>query len=303
MQIQNAQRAKPGERETMSVTTGAKPFGRTPVAADVTGTLEKSQADRQPDGVEAPAVEATPKDEKLSSHYANLARKEKALRAEQERNKAEKASLDAQRSEYQTNYVPKNQLKDLLLKDPTQFGITAEDLLNAGLNGPTPQNQENAALHKRIEALENQLKQTTEETKTHQNQAYEGAVNQIRSEAKLMIDSDPRFETVKERKMEEAIVELITQTWNEQNKMLSVEDAATEIENYLIEEGVKFANLPKVKQKLSPPVEIPAEKPAAPQKPQMKTLTHSVSTSGNQTLTDKQRRERAVAAFRGQLQS
>lgn len=274
-------------------------------AAPAAQPTAPAEGQRQPDTGEIPKAEAIAKDDPLSPKYAAIARREKMIRDQQRQLQREREALKAQESQYKTDYVPKSSLRDMLLKDPTQLGVTHEELLNLALNQPTPESRQTTLLEQKLQELENKIAQNENQVADRTKQAYEQAVNQIRTEAKLVVDSDPRFETIKERGAHDAITDLIVQTYEDSPEdakvLLSVEEAATEVENYLIEEGIKMANLKRVKEKLSPAPEVPAQKPEI--KPVAKTLTHAVSAQTPNRLTDKQRRERAVMAFRGQLQS
>jgi hypothetical protein len=92
-------------------------------------------------------------------------------------------------------------------------------------------------------------------------------------------------------------VELIERTFKQYGVLLSVEDAAKQVEDYLVEEAFKLTKLKKIQQRLAP-AQKPVEAKLEPQKqPQtLKTLTNAVSSSGRVSV-----RERAIAAFKGQL--
>jgi hypothetical protein len=259
---------------------------------------------RQTDIIETPAVEANTAAEHLSPKYAALARREKAIRTQQMQLQKERDAFKAEMEQIKSSYVPKNQLKDLLVQDPSQIGLSQEDLLNLALNQPTQESQFARSLESKIQQLEEKLASYETKANDRTQQAYEQAVNQIRSEAKVLIDSDPRFETVKEEGAHEAVVELIRQMYDENNVLLSVDEAAQQIEDHLLEKAIKLAGLKKVKERLNPPQapEQPGE-----QKPQIeatqgaKTLTHATSASTKKPLTEKERIERAILAFSGQL--
>src|SRR4051812_20005549 len=103
--------------------------------------------------------EATPTEEqKLSPKFAMLAKREKALRSEAQRLKAERAEWEAQKSSNQAGLVPKDKLAQQLRSDPlgffTEAGMTADEVANLLLN----QRPEDAAYRK----LQLELQQTRE---------------------------------------------------------------------------------------------------------------------------------------------
>lgn len=260
---------------------------------------------RQTSTVESTEVqEATaPKvDEALSPKFAALARKEKALRAQAQQFKAREDALKAKESEYQTSYISKSDLQKKLADDPIAFmnenGLSWDQLTQLALN-QSPQDTQIKALKAEIEALradQNNVKTTMNE---QQSKAYEQAVTQIRNDAKMLVHSDLAYETIKDTNSEEAIVTLIEETFKQDGTLLSVDEAAQQVENYLIEEGLRMARLNKVKAKLTPPSEVP--KPQLHEKQQMRTLTNAQTASAPTRLTQKDRIERAKLAFMGQL--
>lgn len=264
-------------------------------------------AQQEPLQSQAPATtEVTPEvktetESPLSPKFAALARKERALRAEAQKLKAREEAMKAQEADYSSKYIP----KDRLTKDPlgvlTEQGLTMDQITNMLLNQPGPQDQAVSRLEAKIQELEAKLqKQVTTQEET-QTQNYDRAVNQIRNEAKLLVDSDPAFETIKDTDNVEAIVELIKETYASDNIVLSVQDAAKQIEDYLIEEAMKMASLKKVKEKLTPQEVVEAQQsPAQTPQSQLKTLTNAVSAT-SKPMSNKDRRERAILAFKGQL--
>jgi hypothetical protein len=265
----------------------------------------------------APSSEPTEQSvssEPLSSQYAILARKEKALRQREQQLKArEEALKSAKPAEELPPQTPKSAEfdpskyvdKERLAKDPftvlNEMGLSYEQLTELALNAPKP---EQLALMNEINTLKNELKALkgeTENTKKtfeeSQQQQYKQAVNQIKAEARSLITHDPQFETIKATDSIDDVVELIEQTFKQDGVLLTVEEAARQVEDYLTEEAVKLARLSKIQQKLAPKPSAPEQKPtASPEKQPLKTLTNSVSSS--RTLSA---RERAILAMQGKL--
>lgn len=276
----------------------------TAVTTDITGTNQP----RQPDIGGTPEVTEAPKEDLLSPKYAELARKEKALvrkfQAREQEFKAREEALKAKEAEYQTSYVPKKSLTERFQKDPLglagEYGVGYDQIVQAALNQPDPVNQKLIA---RIEELEGRLNQGVTNQEKQQKDAYDQAVNQIRNDTKLLVDGNESFETIKETNSVDAVVELIEETFKQEGILLTVEDAAKQVEDYLVEEAFKMAQLKKVKLRLSPPLsEETALKPQPeiPQKQPMKTLTNAVSAS-SKPLNANDRRQRAILAFQGKL--
>lgn len=246
--------------------------------------------------IEAPVQEEVKKpEEELSPKFAMLARKEKSLRAQAQAIKAREDAFKVQEAEYSTKYIPKERLLKETLAVLNEQGITYDQLTGMILNQPGPQELANQKLEAKIADLESKLNKNVETAQEEKTKAYEQAVNQIRNEAKVLIDSDPSFETIKETNNVEAVVALIEETYKEDKIILSTLDAAKQVEEYLIEEAMKMVSLKKVKEKLTPQEEVKKQITA---QPQLKTLTNAVSASSTKPLSSK---ERAILAFKGQL--
>lgn len=249
-----------------------------------------------------PAPQA--QDPRISSDNArinDLERKERLIRAEARRIKEEKAQLEKEREQYKNRLSP-DEWRERFLKDPTSLGISYEDMASRYLQQPSPEEQKYIAMQREIESLRDQLKQSMESIEKGRKSSYEQAVKQISTEVSGLVDKDPQtFELIKATNSQQAVVELIKKTYESEGILMRVEDAAREIEDYLVEEGLKYAGLSKVKAKIMPPAEesAPAPEKGASLKP-ASTLTHSLQASSKPT-SERDRVSRAIAAFRGEL--
>lgn len=254
---------------------------------------------------EAPKTPEPPK-EPLSSQYAQLARKERALRAKalelKQREDAFKAKTDPQTPPQTSNGIPLEEFK----KNPWKFmqdnGVTYDQITKAALEAPTPEQQ---ALNQTIESLKAEIEtlkseQTKAKTTWEDNQKnqYQQALNQIKSEVTSLVSANPEFETIKATGSVPDVVELIEKTFQEDGVLLNVEDAAKQVEEYLVEEAYKLSQLKKIQSRLKPAqATATAASPKAPggtdpkQSQSPTTLTNAISTS-----TQLSRYERALAA-------
>lgn len=255
----------------------------------------------------------------LSSQYAVLARKEKALRAKvQQQEAAMKAREDALRqreealsvkdNEYKKGYVSKEEFS----KNPWKFladaGITYDQLTEMALN----QTKADPFVTSKLEALEAQLAAEREERKRYeqefkksqeeqQSAAYKQAIDTMRRDAESLIKANAeQYEMISSTDSVGDIIELIEQTWKEERVLKTVEEAAAEIEAYLEEEALKLSKIKKIQSKLQAPgtKTVTFKEPEAKEnkQPQMKTLTNSIGAQKPLSA-----RERAILAARGQL--
>lgn len=255
------------------------------------------------------------KDPTLSSQYAILARKEKALRQDIQRFKAQqKAFSDQQRASQaptQPAQPPSEDFKAKLQKDPlgvlSEMGFTWDDLTQRALNAPSPNelrlNQTIDKLTAKIEALESTQEGAKKSFEERQTQDYKQAIRQLTRDATNLVTSDPTFETIKATRSIGDVVELIERTFKQDGVIMSVEEAATAVEDYLVEEAFKLAKLKKIQDRLKPSTPDKAsgttatsqkQPPSSPQS-QLKTLTNNVATSRKLTA-----RERAILKFKGE---
>jgi hypothetical protein len=260
----------------------------------------------------APEVKAS--EDPISTQYATLARKEKALRAkalQQEQSlkakevaiAAKEAELKAKETEYQSKYISKDRLTQDTINALAEAGLTYDQITELMLQQSSPERQAQSAYEKRLDAKLQELeKKQTEAAKAIENQqsaSYQQALTQIKNETKQLVAVDPAFETIKETNSINDVVELIERTFKQEGVLLSVEDAARQVEEYLVEEAFKLTKLKKIQQRLTPAPKAAEEpkqesKPGAPQT--LKTLSNSIASPGKLSV-----RERAIAAFKGQL--
>ncbi len=273
-------------------------------------TVESPQVEAPAPQVETKAPESTP-DRVLSSEYAILARKEKALRARDQqlrtRELAIKASEEAKLAPKaptfdESNYISKADLQKDLFGTLSNLGLTYDQITAQAVNAPTPEQvqyqQDMKALKDELKALRGEQDNTKKSWEQQQQDSYKQAVAQIKSEANALVTHNPTFETIKETNSVDDVVELIERTFKEDGLLLTVEEAATQVEDYLIEEALKIARIKKVQQRLQPaaPAQAPQKATSQPQQQQMKTLTNSVSSTRQLSA-----RERAILAATGQL--
>lgn len=264
--------------------------------------LPKSSAvEPIPAAVEAPQEPVAPSPERLSPQFAALARKEKALRIEAQKLKAERDAWKVDQDKYKTgDYIPKDRLTKETLAVLSEAGLTHDQVAELLLNAPQQQDPTIAKLMARIDELEGKTTKVETDFKDQQSKSYEQAVNQIRNEAKVLIDSDEAYETIKATNNVESVVEHIKQTFEKDGVLLSVDEAAKEVEELLVEEAIKMASLNKIKQKLQPSVEEKKPQEQLKQQQPIRTLTHDLSSSSNkQSLSAKDRYQRAVMRAKG----
>lgn len=266
-------------------------------------------------------------EEPLSPHYAVLARKEKALRAEVQKLNASKAAFKAEQEALKTagpakptfdesKYIP----KDRITQDPVavfeELGFSTEDIANRLLN-PTKSDPTVLNLVSKLQAEIAALKaaqDTTQKTfQDSQTEAYTQAITAMEYEAEDLVNTDPEFATIKETGQSKEIVNLIKDVHEKglpgkyrKGTLLSVEQAARLVEDELVNQWVeqheKLSRLEKIQKRLKPAT--PVAKQSQPQGTQ--TQQSSATENNTKTLTNSMgstkrlsARDRAIAVFNG----
>lgn len=288
---------------------------KTPTRAPSTGPV---------DTIEAPAstvpAETKAAEEPLSSQFAALARREKAARAKaaqqaaelktaQDALKAQEVALQARELEYQSKYVAKDTFQSDPLKALTDAGLTYEQITELLINqSSTPANpvydSKIAQLNAKIAELEAKTNSASKMIEERDIQARQQAVSQIQADVNKLVFTDPAYETIKNNGQAKEVVRLIEETFDKEGVLMTVEEAATAIEDHLVEEiynaALKSEKIKKRLQSVSAPLtqkQTPAAT-AASSNNQLKTLTNSVGSSRQLSA-----RERAILAFKGELKS
>lgn len=253
-------------------------------------------------------VEATTAPELKNGTSANeaFARRERQIRRMQEKLQRDRQAIEAKAKSYETDYVPKSRLKEDFWAVAQEAGLDYDMLTEQVLSQPN--DPVTKAMLAKVRAMEEQLNSSKRQAEELQAKQYEQAKKQIHNQVKLLVDGDAEFETIKSLELYDDVVDRIEAEFQETGIVRDVREVTVEIENELIEDAIKFAQLPKIQARLQPKTEsTPATDDALKaavaakqaQKP-MTTITNRMETQPAKRSTDKERRERAMAAFLGQ---
>lgn len=239
---------------------------------------------------EAPAQPASPQlpDAQVQKAFADLARKERQLRKDQQELKA--AHEDWKRRE--TEFISRKTLQDSPLQALADAGISYDKLVELQLNQIAP--DPNAQLMDKIASLEDRLAKLGDRDAQRDIDARKQVVDVIRNDAKLLVESDPAYETIKATNSVPDVVDYIEKVFDSEGVILTVEEAAKDIEEELVlqktEQIKKLSQLSKIKSKLAPPVEATQEVAQKPSSAKTLTNAHGVARPLSA-------RERAIQAF------
>lgn len=290
-----------------------------PPEAPVTEKIEaapETEAPTTPPLGDDKATPEAPKENPLSAQYAQLARKEKAMRLEAQKLKAERDAFKAEQEALkpapkapldESKYIAREKLRENALAILAEEGISYDSLTQQALNAPTPDQIE---FQQTIRELRNQIKELKDGQdgvkKTFEEReaaGYQQAIAQIRNDVNSLVKQGDTYEMIRAARASGDVVELIERTFKEgmdddrpKGTLLSVEEAAEIVEKHLEEEAYKLAKSKKIQARFKPAEVTPAA-PAktadasTPKQSQVKTLTNSISSSRQYTP-----KERALLA-------
>ncbi len=277
----------------------------TVIAKDMSApsTVGTGQVDKEVEVAAPEVTEAKPKPS-LSAY----AQKEKALRQQQRELQAEKEKFRLETMTFQAEEAArKAAIKAKMPVDPqtalAELGLSPEQLTQYLLNQPSPQDQKYQALEEKLARLEAGQKSAEDKMTQAQQAQYEQAKKQIKNEVTLLVDGDETYETIKAMQAEDTVVELIEKTFEKDGVLMSVDDAAKEVEEYLLERAMAIAKLKKIQAKLGQAsTEAPQQlaKAVADQK-QQSTLSNRIAQTNSKPSDARSRRERAILAYQGLL--
>jgi len=284
-----------------------------------TETTDNNTVDETPEVTEATETPRTEqKDPALSRQFAQLARQERQLRAkaaqQEQAIKAREAALQAREAELAARdsqykgYISPERLKQDALGVLEEQGLSYDEVTQQALTRQPTDPRVMSTIQKleaKIAELEKSSQDSVKNYQEQQQAQYQAAVKQIRADATDLVKSNPEeYEAIAKTGSIKDVVELIERTYKKDGVVLSVEEAAQEVENYLIEEGINISRIGKIKRRLEQGNASQARAPQQTQankqqtQPGMKTLTNA--TSSSRKLSAK---ERAVLAFKGELKS
>lgn len=205
----------------------------------------------------------------LSPQVAALARREQKFRQQQQELAAQKKTLEAEKAEIAQLKAMKEKLaaKDYSGLEGLVDYEAYTDYSIKKLNGTDP-NQE--AL-KKLETEMEGMKKTQQDSL---NKQYEAAVNQRRVAVKELVETKEDFSRIKGMGLQEAVVQHILDTFENDSLELSPEQAAKEVEELLLEKANQWAKFSSLKTSPEPD----EKKQLPPLKQGLKTITNQVTT-------------------------
>lgn len=207
-------------------------------------------------------VPAAPEESvRLSPQLSALARKEQAFRQRERAFLEKEKALEARLAEADQYSQLKTKLSSKDYSEAEKLGLDYEGYTKYLLDkqsGEDPENQRFKSLEDEIQAL----KKSKEESAA---QEYEETVAAYKTEIAKLVESSPELTKVKKAKKEDAVLQLILDSWEQDGTEMTVEQASKDVELFLTEEAKKWASLNEEPEK-SPGVPnkvLPQPKPGS----------------------------------------
>ncbi len=273
-------------------------------AIDITGQTAKQEQENPIVEATAEATKATPAADPQKARMEALARNEKRIRQQALQLQKDKEAFLKQREDVlAASIAPKAEpvapinWEERISTDP--IGTIKQAMLKI-----EALEAENKTL---LSKQDESLKQVTET----QSRAYQQALKQVGRDVNILVHNNEAFEAIQATKSQSAVVELIEQTYKEDGILLTAEEAAKQVEDFLIDSTLPLTKLKKIQAKLAPEAASQPPKRQAtkeqihvervqPTTAPSRTLTNAIVASSKPS-GEKDRVKRAIAAFQGNL--
>lgn len=278
-----------------------------PAAASIPDNTAAKPADPAaiPNQVSTPAPSAAPKDadaDKVSSRFAALSRKERAIVQKQQEVQAKEAALAEREAKVRA-------FEEEWAKDPTKAaesrGLTYAEWTQRVLNDGKPSpDAEVASVRKDIEALrkerEDERKAADAKKLADEQKRNEAVVAEFHAGVnKFIKDNAETYEFINLHEAQNLVISTIEEHFASTKEILDTKKACELVEKFLEEQVIKSTETKKFKAKAAPQPEGDPKQTPKPA-PQQKTLTNNMTASAPGFLpakTEKERISRALAAL------
>lgn len=299
----------------------------TPQTSPQSGAFDMTGGGAPPEVIEQPTQsEALPRQEtaqpSISPQLEQLARRERQIRSQARALQAEKQTFSQRQADYEKNLNAgwKQKIASNPWDTMIEAGLTPDQATEIILNKPKPEDLEFKRIQRELEQLKTSQEESRQQMAAQQQAQYDEAKRHMTMEAKLLVDADNTYQPIKAMGAEDSIPQLIEDVFHRglpgvypRGYVMTVEQAAGQVNDYLIDEGVRIAKLEAVQARMRPPQNsIDAQRQMSQMiqasTPTRTSANYNISTLSNRmtasqptSSTDRERRERAILAYQGRL--
>lgn len=236
----------------------------------------------QPVTNNSPAAESAKPEEsvRLSPEISALARKEQAFRQREQALKQRELDIEAKLAKADRFEALEAKMSSKDFSEAEALGLNYEDYVKYQLDKQVESNPQDDKIRE-LEAKLEALQKGSEESAASQ---YEETIAEYNKEIVKAISEDPNFSSIKMLESingvpgEKAVLQLILDSFEQDDVELTVQEACQQVEDYVYSFGKKFNELPKFKEQA---VEVEAPKKALPRPIVGKTLTNDMTASSD----------------------
>lgn len=276
-------------QRTITMRTKASPLEYIPDASPEVPAEPAQSAISDASGTANAGVEDT---KPLSPQLAAIAKQRRALQVKErelaDREKAYKEREGQPQGQNSESLIAR--LKSEPLSVLQEHGVTYDQLTEAIISGQSGVSPELRALEAKVKSLEEGFDKKLSDKDAETEKAV---LAEMRREADILIKEGDAYEMIRETGSVEDAMTLILRTYKENGEVLDVEEALSLVEDDLVNESLKIANIKKVQSKLRPPEQ------AAPATQQPPPKTFRTLTNRDGASVPLGRKERAMRAFYG----
>lgn len=241
------------------------------------------------------APEAT---EPLSPQFAALAKAKRTLQAKERELASREAALSS--APVTTDSYTKDQIRANALSIIREAGVTDDQLTESLLRESEDYGPGYTKLESEIQAMKQLLESQTKTSLDNEQAVEKQVLAQIQSDVDSLISDGDEFEAVREAGYGPKVTELIHKVFKTEGKILSEHEAATLMNNEIVEEGLRYARLKTVQNRLKPPAPPQQSQPAKQAGPNTKIMRTLTNRDGSSSIS-LSKRDRAIAAMEGRL--
>lgn len=203
-----------------------------------------------------------PQTDDFAKKFAALSRREKEIRTKEQEYEQRLAELNAKTDALhnkedgndQEDQLPlEYRLKRNPLKTLEEMGFGYDKLTELALNdGKLPPEMQMKLMREELESdYKTKFEQLEEKLKAkeleEQNQKLDTVVNNFKQEIKQLVSSDTeKYELINASDSQDLVFDIISEHYNETQRILPIEEAAQAVEAHLLEEFGKYSNLKKL---------------------------------------------------------
>lgn len=280
-------------------------------------TIQATTGSNRPRKVETPSPADTnraadtkaPEAVTLSPQLTALARREQKLQAQLLDFQTKQSEFEAK----QADFIPKSELQTKVRQKTSEtlkevLGVTYDELTQLILAEQNGVDTKDAAIQELSAKIDKMESSQTEA----QKKQTEAVINNYRTEIGRLVDSNDEYETIKARGAQDFVLQHILDTFNdpEDGAILTIEEAAKDIEEALFNEALELTKLKKVQAKLPAPAAAPARREALPppRSEEVRSISNTIPApvqrfeKQSQHLSPQERIEAAVAKARAKGQ-